>query len=67
MNAKLFLSLLAMTFLWVGSQIPLYLFGAVLPLIYEEVGGAGRYQWMVVGYLIPKYATLSQLQMPPGC
>jgi len=53
MNPRLFLSLLAMSFLWIGSQIPLYLFGSVLPDIYSEIGGAGRYQWMAIGYLIP--------------
>jgi MFS family permease len=46
-----------MSFLWVGSQIPLYLYGSVLPDIYSEVGGAsGRYLWMVIGYLIPNAA-----------
>merc|ERR1712072_799177 len=50
---KLFTGLAAMSFLWVGSQIPLYLFGALLPDIYTDIGGAERYQWMVIGYLIP--------------
>ena len=50
---KIFLALLAMSFLWVGSQIPLYLFGSILPLIYSDIGGADRYVWMVIGYLIP--------------
>lgn len=54
MTWRLFISLVAMSFLWVGSQIPLYLFGSVLPLIYGEIGGGdGRYLWMVIGYLIP--------------
>ena len=53
----LFTSLLAMSFLWVGSQIPLYLYGSVLPDIYSEIGGAGgRWLWMVIGYLIPNSA-----------
>lgn len=56
MCPKLFLSLVAMSFCWVGSQIPLYLFGSVLPDIYTDVGGAMRYQWMVIGYLIPNAA-----------
>lgn len=34
---KLFGALLAMSFLWVGSQIPLYLFGGILPDIYGEI------------------------------
>ncbi|USW58211.1 Putative sugar transporter, major facilitator transporter Str1/Tri12, MFS transporter superfamily [Septoria linicola] len=53
----LFTALTAMSFLWVGSQIPLYLYGSVLPDIYAEIGGAdGQYLWMVVGYLIPNSA-----------
>jgi hypothetical protein len=56
MNLKLFLSLMAMAFLWVGSQIPLYLFGSVLPLIYSDIGGVDRYVWFVIGYLIPNAA-----------
>lgn len=51
------MSLTAMSFLWVGSQIPLYLYGAVLPLIYSDIGGAdGTYLWMIIGYLIPNAA-----------
>lgn len=53
---KLFLALVAMSFLWVGSQIPLYLFGSVLPRIYSDIGGVDRYTWFVVGYLIPNAA-----------
>jgi hypothetical protein len=56
MNMKLFLSLTAMSFLWVGSQIPLYLFGSVLPRIYQDIGGVDRYVWFVIGYLIPNAA-----------
>ena len=53
---QLFLSLMAMSFLWVGSQIPLYLFGSVLPRIYSDIGGVDRYVWFVVAYLIPNAA-----------
>ena len=56
MNRRLFLALTAMSFLWVGSQIPLYLFGSVLPLIYQDIGGVDRYVWFVIGYLIPNAA-----------
>lgn len=50
------MALTAMSFLWVGSQIPLYLFGSVLPIIYSDIGGADRYPWFVIGYLIPNAA-----------
>ncbi|KAK5175099.1 uncharacterized protein LTR77_000236 [Saxophila tyrrhenica] len=56
MNPRLFVSLLAMSFLWIGSQIPLFLFGGVLPDIYSEIGGVDRWLWMVIGYLIPNAA-----------
>lgn len=58
MNLRLFMSLVAMSFLWVGSQIPLYLYGSVLPDIYGEIGGStnGRWVWMIIGYLIPNAA-----------
>ncbi|CAG9990077.1 unnamed protein product [Clonostachys byssicola] len=58
MNLRLFLSLAALSFLWVGSQIPLYLYGSVLPDIYTDVGGStdGRWVWMIIGYLIPNAA-----------
>ncbi|OAL03750.1 MFS general substrate transporter [Phaeosphaeriaceae sp. SRC1lsM3a] len=56
MNRKLFMTLVCMSFLWIGSQIPLYLFGSVLPLIYQDIGGVDRYTWFVIGYLIPNAA-----------
>ncbi len=56
MNTRLFMTLLCMSFLWIGSQIPLFLFGSVLPLIYQEIGGVDRYIWFIIGYLIPNAA-----------
>lgn len=58
MNFRLFTSLVALSFLWVGSQIPLYIYGSVLPDIYGDIGGStnGRWVWMVIGYLIPNAA-----------
>ncbi|RMZ89171.1 hypothetical protein DV736_g3598, partial [Chaetothyriales sp. CBS 134916] len=58
LNFRLFISLIAMSFLWVGSQIPLYLYGSVLPDIYADIGGStdGRWVWMIIGYLIPNAA-----------
>ncbi|KAF1938415.1 MFS general substrate transporter [Clathrospora elynae] len=56
MNGKLFMTLVCMSFLWIGSQIPLYLFGSVLPLIYQDIGGVDRWVWFIIGYLIPNAA-----------
>ncbi|KAF2010130.1 MFS general substrate transporter [Aaosphaeria arxii CBS 175.79] len=56
MSWKFFGIVLCMSFLWIGSQIPLYLFGSVLPIIYQDVGGVDRYTWFVIGYLIPNAA-----------
>lgn len=56
MNSRLFLTLTCMSFLWVGSQIPLFLFGSVLPSIYQDIGGVDRWVWFVIGYLIPNAA-----------
>lgn len=52
MNTKLFLALVAMAFIWVGSQIPLYLFGGISVDIYSDIGGFDRWLWIVVGYLV---------------
>lgn len=46
------LSFLAMSFLWTGSQLPVYLFGAVPPLIYRDLGGLDRWVWFVTGNLL---------------
>lgn len=53
---KFFFALCAMAFLWVGSQIPLYLFGGILPDIYGDIGGYDRWIWFVIAYLIPNAA-----------
>jgi hypothetical protein len=41
------MSLIAMAFLWTGSQIPVYLFGGVPPYIYGDIGGTDRWIWFV--------------------
>ena len=41
------MSLIAMAFLWTGSQIPVYIFGAVPPYIYRDIGGTDRWIWFV--------------------
>ena len=50
------MSLTAMSFLWIGSQIPLFLLGGVIPLIYNDVGDYDIWLWLVLGYLIPNSA-----------
>lgn len=52
MNIRLFGALSAMAFCWVGSQIPLYLFGGIIPDIYSDIGGVDRWIWIPVSYLI---------------
>jgi MFS family permease len=46
------MSLVAMAFLWTGSQIPAYLLGGIAPLIYSEIGGYDRWVWFVLAYLL---------------
>ena len=36
------MSLIAMAFLWTGSQIPVYIFGGIPPYIYADLGGVDR-------------------------
>ncbi|KAI9728231.1 MAG: hypothetical protein M1828_004692 [Chrysothrix sp. TS-e1954] len=48
-----FMVLVAMSFLWVASQIPLYLYGGIIPIIMASIGGADRYEWVVLGNLLP--------------
>ena len=52
MNFKRLMSLVAMAFLWTGSQIPLYIFGGIAPLIYRDIGGTDRWTWFVLGNLL---------------
>jgi len=52
MTFRRIMSLIAMAFLWTGSQIPLYLFGGIPPLIYRDIGGTDRWTWFVLGYLL---------------
>ncbi|KUJ23270.1 MFS multidrug transporter-like protein [Mollisia scopiformis] len=46
------MSLIAMAFLWTGSQIPVYLFGGIPPYIYRDIGGTDRWVWFVLGNLL---------------
>jgi hypothetical protein len=36
------MSLIAMAFLWTGSQAPVYIFGGIPPYIYADLGGVDR-------------------------
>ncbi|MCJ1311240.1 hypothetical protein MMC25_004911 [Agyrium rufum] len=52
MTFKRMMSLIAMAFLWTGSQIPVYILGGVPPYIYRDIGGADRWTWFVLGNLL---------------
>ena len=52
MTFKRKMALVAMAFLWTGSQIPVYLFGGIPPYIYGELGGVDRWIWMIIGNLL---------------
>ncbi|RDW82321.1 hypothetical protein BP6252_03433 [Coleophoma cylindrospora] len=47
-----FMSLAAMAFLWTGSQAPVYVFGAIPPYIYADIGGVDRWIWFVLANLL---------------
>lgn len=42
----------ALAFLWTGSQIPIYLFGAIPPYIYADIGGADRWTWITLANIL---------------
>ncbi|KAL8784101.1 MAG: hypothetical protein Q9213_004160 [Squamulea squamosa] len=52
MSFRRIMSLIAMAFLWTGSQIPVYLFGGIPPYIYRDIGGADRWIWFVLANLL---------------
>ncbi|KAK6849425.1 hypothetical protein PG995_013258 [Apiospora arundinis] len=45
--------LVSMSMLWIASQISLYLYGAVIPLLIKDLGGADRAVWVTLSNLIP--------------
>lgn len=47
MTFRRFMGFVAMAFLWTGSQIPVYLFGGIPPIIYGDIGGVDRWVWFV--------------------
>ncbi|EOD47768.1 putative mfs drug efflux protein [Neofusicoccum parvum UCRNP2] len=52
MTVRRFMPFVAMAFLWTGSQIPLYLYGAIPPYIYGDIGGIDRWVWFVLANLL---------------
>ncbi|KAH8646363.1 MFS multidrug transporter-like protein [Xylariales sp. PMI_506] len=52
MTKRRIMALVAQAFLWTGSQIPVYLFGAIPPYIYADIGGADRWIWFVLANLL---------------
>ncbi|PVH97455.1 MFS general substrate transporter [Periconia macrospinosa] len=52
MTFRRIMSLIAMAFLWTGSQIPVYLFGGIPPYVYGDIGGADRWIWFVLANLL---------------
>lgn len=52
MDFRTFMALVALSFLWTSSQIPVYLFGGIPPEIYGVLGGVDRWIWMILGNLL---------------
>ena len=52
MSFRRIMSLVAMAFLWTGSQIPVYIFGGIPPYIYRDIGGTDRWIWFVLANLL---------------
>ncbi|PMD45398.1 MFS multidrug transporter-like protein [Hyaloscypha variabilis F] len=52
MSFRRLMSLIAMAFLWTGSQIPVYIFGGIPPYIYADLGGVDRWIWFVLANLL---------------
>ncbi|KAL6239566.1 hypothetical protein BDW75DRAFT_250411 [Aspergillus navahoensis] len=52
MTFRQFMGFTAMAFLWTGSQIPVYLFGGIPPIIYGDIGGVDRWVWFILANLL---------------
>ncbi|KAH8697978.1 major facilitator superfamily domain-containing protein [Talaromyces proteolyticus] len=52
MKIRRFLSFTALAFLWTGSQLPVYLFGVILPYVYGDIGGVDKWVWFILGNLL---------------
>ncbi|ORY86964.1 fungal trichothecene efflux pump [Protomyces lactucae-debilis] len=56
-DAKTFIACLAISFLWTGSQIPLYMLLACIDYTLADVGGADIQIWFILGPLTALAAT----------
>ncbi|KAF3769471.1 putative MFS drug efflux pump [Cryphonectria parasitica EP155] len=52
LSTRALLAFVALSFLWTGSQIPIYLFGAIPPYIYADIGGADRWTWITLANIL---------------
>ncbi|BFZ57907.1 hypothetical protein PYCC9005_004962 [Savitreella phatthalungensis] len=56
-DAKTFIACLALSFLWTGSQIPLYMLLACVDFTLADIGGAEIQVWYVLGPILALAAT----------
>ena len=61
------MSLVAMAFLWTGSQIPVYIFGGIPPYIYRDIGGTDRWIWFVSFARLPTSSGLLSNENSGSC
>ncbi|KAJ1335759.1 MFS transporter DHA2 family multidrug resistance protein [Microdochium nivale] len=52
LTSRRLMSFIAMALLWTASQIPLYLFAGISPIIYGDIGGTDKWIWFVTGNLL---------------
>lgn len=56
-ETRTFLACLAISFLWTGSQIPLYMLLVCIQYTLKDIGGADIQQWYILGPLLALAAT----------
>lgn len=56
-ETRTFLACLAISFLWTGSQIPLYMLLVAIEYTLADIGGADIQQWYILGPLLALAAT----------
>ncbi|KAH6970586.1 fungal trichothecene efflux pump-domain-containing protein [Ilyonectria sp. MPI-CAGE-AT-0026] len=52
MTPRRFMACTAMAFAWTSGQMPPYLWGAIPPIIYGDIGGTDRWVWFITANLI---------------